>query len=142
MLKLTILSLLVAVASCAEYGGPGTPSNVPEDAGPIDDGGVCPLPEECPEPEDCPEPEVCEVCEVCEECPEPPVSDPCSCFETCTSSFEVQKCLSDMMRAQGMCTNTPDQHYDFRLWCKIDGDWQSEKTWVYPCDELPWYERD
>lgn len=147
MIRLTILlPLVLAFASCAEYGGPNSStssSGDTHDAGPdTTDAGpdTCPIPEECEECETCEDPVECEVCEICEICEPPPVSDPCECFNECPG-FDTQKCLSDILRYQGMCTNTPGQHYDVRFWCKIDGEWQSEKTWVYPCDETPWYDR-
>lgn len=143
-----LLLALAFVVGCAEFGGGGAGPQPPADAG----GETCELPEPCEECEtcetceeceECPEAPACdsccEACEECPECPEPPVSDPCECFETCDTDFETQKCLSDMMRAQGMCTQ--GHHYDVRFWCKIDGNWRSEKTWVYPCDEDPWYEQ-
>jgi len=148
MLKLAALSIILALSACAEYGGPNSGANggsndAGPDAGPTHDPDagnpeVCPEPEVCPLPEECEEPEVCPEPELCEVCPEPPVSDPCECFNECPG-FDTQKCLSDMMRAQGMCTT--GYHYDVRFWCKVDGDWRSEKTWVYPCDEPAWYDQ-
>ena len=137
LIGLLILSVITAI-SCAEY--KVTEAESLSDGAVVcevcDDPVTCEPCEECGECGECME---CEECEECETCPEPPQSDPCECFQH-ESAFERQKCITQMMRDQGMCTQTPGQHWDVRVYCKVNGYWISEKTWVYPCDEPYWWE--
>ena len=136
---------VLTLVSCADYGSPGynAPRDGSVDSGSdvIDGSATCPVVDAatCEECEECPEVVECDSC--CPECPEPPTQDPCDCFSLYTNSYDRQVCLTDMVRAQGLCTKTPGQHYDVKFYCKINGSWKYEKTWVYPCDETPWYER-
>lgn len=171
LISILVVFAVAGAVSCAEYGGPsfnpdtdsgtsdtgdgtgsdtsgdgdgdGDTTGVP-DAG-VPDAGTC-EPKECEECETCEECEICEtceVCEVCEECPPPPPpQDPCWCFRVADAGRDRQICLTDLVREQGVCPSTPDKHMDITFHCKIDGYWKSEKTWVYPCDETPWYERN
>ena len=145
MRYLAILAFLFV--GCADLGELPAPE---PDAGEL----ICPDPpvcEECEEPTICPDPPICEECETCEACEEPPAcdsccpllppQDPCQCFYTADKGRDRQICLTDLAREQGVCPSTPGYHMDITFHCKIDGKWKSEKTWVYPCDETPWYER-
>lgn len=129
------LLTLVLLASCAQYGGDGSISdpNQPDATEPAPEAPDAMEPLECPVVEECPD----EECDSC--CPEPPVSDPCDCFNTGGSVYDIQVCLSTLMRAQGVCTQ--GIHYDVRFYCKINNVWESEKTWVYPCDQPDWWEQ-
>lgn len=131
-MKALIALLFLCFAGCAQYG---------EDSNTDVDVVVDPTPAPpmvCEDIEPCPE---CEICEECETCPELPKGDPCDCFEICDNSYDTQVCLTDFAVERGFCPAPGKGHMDFRLWCKIDGQWHSEKTWVYPCEEERWYNR-
>lgn len=123
ILGVVVLGMLLS-PGCADYGSVDSPITQPP-----------------PDAEPCPECEVCEICEICpdpEPCPECPKQDPCDCLDA-GGEYAQQKCLSDMLREQGVCTQ--GHHFDVKIWCKEAGQWDDIKTWVYPCDEEPWHTR-
>lgn len=120
------LLYVAMVPGCAEYGGRVDRSKNP--------------PTQPEPPMTCEEPEPCMECPMCPECPEPPTGGACECMEE-EREYDREVCLTDYAVSRGFCPNPGEHHLDIKLWCKVDGYWDDIKTWVYPCDELQWYER-